>query len=347
MSQTTAQLVSGTSAQNPTFGDVDLSSINNGNPISGTRNRIINGGTAIDQRNAGAAQTITAAAALAYTVDRWYAYCTGANVSGVRVAGAVANTYRYQFTGAASVTAIGFGQRIEAQNCADMAGTTVTLSADLANSLLTSVTWTAYYATTTDTFGTLASPTKTQIATGTFTVSSTVTRYNAQISVPAAATTGIEIVFTVAAQTSGTWTIGNIQLESGPITTPFERRSYGAELALAQRYYYRLSATGTSFSMFAPSWNETTTTATGQVKFPVQMRIRPTALEQSGTAANYSIIFLGSSVTCTAVPIYIAYSTPDTGVVSFTGTGLTAGQGSALVSASGNSTAYLAWSTEL
>ena len=52
---------------------------------TGFKNRIINGGMKIDQRNAGASQTITAAAALAYTVDRWYAYCTGANVTGQRV----------------------------------------------------------------------------------------------------------------------------------------------------------------------------------------------------------------------------------------------------------------------
>lgn len=213
-----------------------LASINGG-AISGTRNRIINGDMQIDQRNAGAAQTITAAAALAYSVDRWYAYCTGANVTGQRVQGATVGQFRYQFTGAASVTAIGFGQRIEQLNSADLAGATATLSVDLANSVLTSVTWTAYYANTADTFGTLASPTRTQIATGTFTVNSTVTRYSTQISVPAAATTGIEIVFTVGAQTSGTWTIGNVQLEAGSVATPFERRSYGQELALCQRYY--------------------------------------------------------------------------------------------------------------
>ena len=211
----------------------------NGGPIAGTRNRIINGGTAVDQRNAGASQTFTAGAALAYTVDRWYAYSTGANVTGQRVTGASAGQYRYQFTGAASVTGIGFGQRIETLNSADLAGTTATLSVDLANSLLTTVTWTAYYANTTDTFGTLASPTRTQIATGTFTVTNTVTRYNAQISVPAAAVTGIEIVLSVGAQTSGTWTIGNVQLEAGSVATPFERRSYGQELFLSQRYYYQ------------------------------------------------------------------------------------------------------------
>jgi hypothetical protein len=213
-----------------------LASINGG-AIAGTRNRVINGGMAIDQRNAGASQTFTAAAALAYSVDRWYGYCTGANVTGQRVQGATVGQFYYRFTGAASVTAIGFGQRIEQLNSADLAGTTATLSVDLANSVLTSVTWTAFYATTADTFGTLASPTRTQIATGTFTVNSTVTRYSTNISVPAAATTGIEIVFTVGAQTSGTWTIGNVQLEAGSVATPFERRSYGQELALCQRYY--------------------------------------------------------------------------------------------------------------
>jgi hypothetical protein len=203
----------------------------------GFRNRIINGNMSMDQRRAGAAQTITAAAALAYTVDRWYAYCTGANVTGQQVSGSGSSQYRYQFTGAASVTKIGFAQRIEAANCYDLNGSTTTLSVDLANSLLTTVTWTAWYANTADTFGTLASPTRTEIATGTFTVDSTVTRYTTQITIPSAATTGIEIEFSVGAQTSGTWTIGDVQLESGSAATPFEQRPIGLELSLCQRYY--------------------------------------------------------------------------------------------------------------
>ena len=203
----------------------------------GMRNRLINGSIAIDQRNEGASQVITAAAALAYTVDRWYAYCTGANVTGQRVTSSAGNVYAYQFTGAASVTAIGFGQRIEAIHSADLAGSTATLSVDLSNSLLTTVTWTAYYATTADTFGTLASPTRTQIATGTFTVNSTLTRYNAQINVPLAATTGIEIVLSVGAQTSGTWVIDNVQFEAGSIATPIERRLTASEWYMCLRYY--------------------------------------------------------------------------------------------------------------
>ena len=238
--------------------------------IAGNRNKIINGAMAIDQRNAGASQTITAAAALAYTVDRWYAYSTGANVTGQRVAGSTASSqYNYQFTGAASTTVIGFGQRIESFNSYDLAGNSATLSVFLANSLLTTVTWTAYYASTANSFGTLASPTVTSIATGTFTVTSTLTRYNTTISIPSAATTGIQIVFTVGAQTSGTWTIGQVQLEKGATATPFENRFYGTELALCQRYYWYTN----SNMGFAQTGN---ICAAGAVRTPVQMRASPT-----------------------------------------------------------------------
>jgi hypothetical protein len=186
---------------------------------------------------AGAGQQIVAAAALAYTIDRFYAYCTGANIYGQKIGGSAPDQYLYRFTGAASVTAIGFAQRIETANSFDLAGTTATLSVKLANSLLTTVTWTAYYATTADAFGTLASPTKTQIATGAFTVNSTPASYNAQIAIPSAATTGIEIVLSVGAQTSGTWTIGEVQLEPGQIATPFERRPIVIETIQCYRYF--------------------------------------------------------------------------------------------------------------
>jgi hypothetical protein len=240
---------------------------------TGFKNRILNGSMALDQRNAGASQTITAAAALAYTVDRWYGYCTGANVTGQQVAGANATQFRYRFTGAASVTAVGFGQRIEQKNSYDLAGSTATLSADLAiSATLTTVTWTAYYATTTaDTFGSLASPTVTSIATGTFTVTSTVTNFSTNISIPAAATTGIQILFTVGALTAGlTWTIGNVQLEKSSTATSFDYRSYGTELALCQRYF-QLMDMGYVYG-YAPSGNQISSNYT----FPVAMRASPT-----------------------------------------------------------------------
>jgi hypothetical protein len=264
------------------------------------KNRLINGDMYIAQRATSA--TITAAAALNYaTVDRFYGYCTGANVTMAQVAGSGNNRNLLQFTGAASVTAIGVGQRIEAVNSYDMAGSTATLSAYIANSLLTSVTWTAYYANTTDTFGSLASPTRTQIATGTFTVTSTLTQYQAQIAIPAAATTGIEIVFTVGAQTSGTWQLGLVQLETGSFATGYEYRQYQQELALCQRYCYVFKATSAN-QRIAVSGNASGTGTYPTIFLKQTMRTAPSLTISAATdfqIENYS----STKQTCSAVTL--------------------------------------------
>lgn len=238
--------------------------------VVGFRNRIINGSMAIDQRNAGASQSFTAAAALAYCVDRWYGYCTGGNVTGQRVVGSGTSMFRYQFTGAASVTKIGFAQRIERANSIDLAGNTATLSVDLANSLLTTVNWTAWYANTNDTFGTLASPTRTQIATGSFTVTNSLARYSTAIAIPAGATTGIEVEFSVGAQTSGSWTIGEVQLEPGTTQTVMERRPPNVELAACQRFFQKLG-----FTLYG-SFPDVSSPSYAIWMFKTDMRVTPT-----------------------------------------------------------------------
>jgi len=205
------------------------------------KNRLINGAMQIAQR--GTSATVTAGTGVPTIstgypcVDRWFVYSTGANITAAQVAGSGNIKNNLQITGAGSVTAVGVGQRIEQLNSYDLAGQTCNLSVNMSNSLLTTVTWTASYATTADTFGTIGTPTKTQIATGTFTVSSTLTQYTTNISIPSAATTGIEILFTVGAQTSGTWVIGNAQLEVGTVATNYDFRPYGFEFSLCQRYY--------------------------------------------------------------------------------------------------------------
>ncbi len=204
---------------------------------SSSYNLLINGDMKVDQRHAGASQTIVAGSAKEYTVDRMYAYCEGANVVGEQVAGTGKRQYHYQFTGAVGVSAIQFGQRVEQKNSYHVSGETIKISVDMANTLLTTVTWTAYYANSADTFGTIASPTRTQIDTGTFSVDSTMTRYSADISIPSAATTGVEIVLSVGAQVSGTWTIGNVQLG---LQDEFERQSYNTQLSNCIRYYERV-----------------------------------------------------------------------------------------------------------
>jgi hypothetical protein len=226
----------------------------------------------VAQRGASATVTAGTAVPTASTgypcVDRWFVYSTGANVTAAQVAGTGGTQNRLQITGGASVTAVGIGQRIERLNSYDLVSDNATLSVDLANSLLTTVTWTASYATTADTFGTIGTPTKTQIATGTFTVSSTLTRFTASFAVPAAATTGIEILFTVGAQTSGTWTIGNVQLEEGLVASTFEPREYGDLLRTCQRYFQALTQkVFTSATDYAPFYYKvtmrTTPTITG------------------------------------------------------------------------------------
>jgi hypothetical protein len=253
------------------------------------RNRIINGDMYVAQRATSATLTAGGTIANGYaTVDRFYGYCTGANVTMAQVSGTGSNRNLLQFTGAASVTAIGCGQRIESLNSYDLAGSTATLSVFIANSLLTTVTWTAYYANTTNTFGTLASPTRTSIATGTFTVTSTLTQYTAQISIPSAATTGIEIVFTVGAQISGTWQLDRVQLEAGSSATGFEYENYTTLLQKCQRYY-SMSA-GTRYCTYpAPA---ATYGFTDIVQFPVLMRVAPswnTNVSYSYAVSSFSV----------------------------------------------------------
>jgi hypothetical protein len=317
----------------------------------GFKNRIINGGMNTDQRNAAASQTFTAAAALAYSVDRWYGYCTGANVTGQQIAGGTTPTVtqnRYRFTGAASVTAVGFGQRIEQKNSYDLAGSTCTLSADLGiSATLTTVTWTAYYATTTaDTFGSLASPTVTSIATGTFTVGAAVANFSANISIPAAATTGIQILFTVGALTSGlTWTIGNVQLEKGSTATSFDFRAYSTELAMCQRYCQVYGGASAYQSMGGYSVaTSATTIAYATMSLLVTMRSSPSLTSIGSFRADdgYATAFAVTSIGINSISVSPVSASLSIVVAS----GLTASRVYLLQTAN-DTTARLIFSSEL
>ena len=242
----------------------------------GFRNRLINGAMQVWQRATGAT-TVTAGTAVPtastgyYTADRWYIYSVGANASAAQVAGTGNNRYNLQVTGAASMTNIGVGQRIETANSYDLAGDTVTLSVQMANSLLTTVDWTINYANTTDAFGTIATPTKTLISNGSWTVTSTMTTYTATVTIPAAATTGLEVLFTVGSQISGTWTIGSAQLEIGSYATSFDYRSIGAETTLSQRYFQTYTQPPLRGVL-----NSTTIAGRMGMVLPVVMRATPT-----------------------------------------------------------------------
>ena len=73
-------------------------------------------------------------------------------------------------------------------------------------------------------------------------------------------------------QQSGTFEIAQVQVERGPIATPFERRPIGQELALCQRYYFVINQSST-YTWYADVVNRGNHT---WFAFPVTMRAMPT-----------------------------------------------------------------------
>jgi hypothetical protein len=343
------------------------------------KNRIINGAMVIDQRNAGAAITPINTQ---YLVDRFLYFGSQASkFTSQQNAGSVTppvgfkNYLGFTSTSAYSVTATDFfltTQRIEGLNTYDLAwGTanaaTVTLSFWVRSSL-------------TGTFGgSLRNAAANRYYIFSYTISSANTWEQKSVTIAGDTTgtwntdngIGIEILwgmgvgstysitagswgstagFTPTGSTSvvgtngATFYITGVQLEKGVTATSFDYRPYTTELQLCQRYYFKIQATG-DLQPFASGYNVTTTVATGYTAFPVSMRTRPLALEQSGTAANYKVRHGTTETVCSSVPT-ISTTTDISVNTNFTvASGLTAGQGSMLWS--GSAAAYLAWSAEL
>jgi hypothetical protein len=143
-----------------------------------------------------------------------------------------------------------------------------------------------------------------------------------------------------------TWQVTGVQLEAGTTASPFEYRQIGTEESLCQRYYYRVKANSGGGGLFGVGWCRSTTEASVSIPYPTAMRTNPTALEQSGTAANYQLVFAASAAALSAVPVFGGETTTQgTRIDTTVASGLTAGQGVGLRAAS--TSAYLAWSAEL
>jgi len=147
---------------------------------------------------------------------------------------------------------------------------------------------------------------------------------------------------------NNTFQIWGVQVEYGSKATPFQTASGGspqAELAMCQRYYYRI-APGATTKTLGSAFGLSTTVAVSDFQLPQQFRTAPTALEQSGTAADYIVTLGSGSVTCSAVPALGGVTNGSFAAVNFTvASGLVAGTaGRTLTNASG---AYLGWSAEL
>jgi hypothetical protein len=289
--------------------------------LQGFRNRIINGDMRIDQRNAGASVTPGNGD---YTLDRWSASQPAASKFSVQQnAGSVTPPASFEYyLGVTSLSAYTVGaseafsvqQRIEGFNVADLGwGTanakTVTLSFWVRSSLTgtfggsfrnsavnrsypftysISVADTWEYKTVTvagDTSGTWLKTNGNGInvafALGAgASVSGTAGAWNSNNN--SSATGAVSVVGTSGA----TWYITGVQLEVGSVATPFERRPYGTELALCQRYFERYTGPNSHAGLYSGS------TYIGHIFYKVRKRARPTISNGSGA---YTDIFTTSS----------------------------------------------------
>jgi hypothetical protein len=213
--------------------------------ITTNPNYIINSGFQVAQAATSAtitAGTATPTASLGYpVVDSWFCYSVGGNPTLAQIAGSGNTANRLQLTGAASITSVGIGQRIEAINVVSLANKTATLSFECSNSLLTSLTVIANRPTTTaNTFGTIGTPTKTLINSTNVVINSTLTRYSVTFTCPQDVNKGLEILFVLGAQTSGTFVLSNVKLEEGSVATTYVSSDYPRELRICQRYFWAL-----------------------------------------------------------------------------------------------------------
>jgi hypothetical protein len=349
----------------------------------GMRNRIINGAMVIDQRNAGASVTPTANGTL--TLDRWKFFLSQASkFSTQQNQGSVTPPTGFaKYLGVTSLSAYTVGasenfcilQTFESSNVYDFAWGTasaspVTLSFWVRSSL-------------TGTFGgAVRNWAYSYSYPFSYTISSanTWTYITIYIAAPTAGTWvmdasnngAIELLFSLGtgatvSGTAGAWASANyqsatgatsvvgtngatfyitgVQLEKGSTATSFDYRPYGTELALAQRYYYKAQADDTSY-LFGVGGARSTTEGVFVGNYPVPMRISPTALEQNGTAAHYTVQTGGTDRASSAVVTYNGVTTQQLYAVATTvASGQTAGQSGFLYGQ--NLTAYLAWSAEL
>jgi hypothetical protein len=284
--------------------------------LQGFRNRLINGGMVIDQRNNGA--SVSFGTSSAYYIDRFQGrMMTGSGHTIQR-----STTAPTGFTNSTLVT-IGtggspasgdrnqFAQAIEGFNVADLAwGTasakTVTLSFWVRSSLTGTFSGNisnnasnrsypfTYSISSANTFE-QKSVTITGDTSGTwltdngvglylyFNLGSGSTYLGTAGAWAAADYRGSTGSVSVVGTSSATWYITGVQLEVGSVATPFERRDYGRELILCQRYYEKSyavdTAVGTGLAAGIVGFN-TPLTGTGDIpaniSFKVTKRANPT-----------------------------------------------------------------------
>jgi hypothetical protein len=273
-----------------------IGAINDG-PISGARNRIINGGTDIWQRG-----TSTTTTGNTYLADRWVsAISTGGTVSQETSSLPTGSRYAWKFVASASNAFMQMGQQIEYVNCLDLQNTTVSISF-MARAVTANAGSTALIVRTRTIAGIDGACIFSAAAVDTsVTLTTSWVRYIVSRTLPA--TFGaLSLEFVLGSHVSGDGImLSQVQLEPGTVATPFERRSFGAELALCQRYYQRVDWVSTSLG------GDGTYQNIGSLV--VSMRVQPTLVStwgdytvvgNNGFRQTNNLTFSGTIITATA-----------------------------------------------
>jgi hypothetical protein len=299
-----------------------------------------------------------------YSLDRWYVNSFPASTISQQATGDTTNLPFIQYcarvqrnVGYTGNNSLSFSQSFETINSIPFAGKTVTVSfyarkganyspaSSFLDVLLRSGTGTDQNIH--GTYTGVATVVSTSV-----TLTSTWQRFTTSLT-GTVASTATELAVTFTSNLLGTagaadyFEVTGVQIDIGNVALPY--RAYAAtfqgELSACQRYYYRFTPTGGGKRYTASGFATDTTNAAITMIFPVPMRIEPTALEQSGTATDYSINVAGFTHICTSVPVFTIASTT-TCLITFSATALlVAGDGAA--GRPVNTNAYLGWSAEL
>jgi len=238
--------------------------------VTGFKNRLINGSMLVWQRST---SFTTGGNQLYGSVDRW-ATNTGASIT-LAQSSDVPTGFIYSL----SVTGTSFPgitQKIESLNCADLVGQPITVSFYAKKTAGTEPLYlNIAFANAKDDFSATTTIVEPLISS---TPSSSWTRYSYTLSsVPAGGANGLRVIpFIITTSNSNTMLYTGVQLEVGSTATNFDVRSYGTELALCQRYYFRVGAPNTGYHGFGAGTAQNSTTVITYVKLPVTMRSVPT-----------------------------------------------------------------------
>ena len=339
--------------------NVFATTVSAANPIP-FRNRLINGGMNIWQRNTASISTTTS---VYTTADRW---CGALGTSGLILSqwpGPTENLqFPYSLQVTTSTTTTGtplIEQRIENQNIPDfLNGTPVTVSFWVGQSYGTLMPLTVglYYATAVNNFGTQTLAVAATQNTPTLTAANAYYSLSFTLTTALAATNGLSLRFTTggASAIGSTFFLTGVQLEKGAVATPFEVRPYSAELALAQRYYYQLTSPTAAvqgspavYAIFGTATGITTTAFWLPLQFPVTMRT-PNYTVSNSAVTSFQLLPTGTT-TITGVGVQSDSYTPVGATLNFTGTNIvpTASYIFRTNNLSGSTTAFFGFSCEL